>query len=219
MELPLAMLNTLLTFLTCLAQMIIVCVSAQFIAATIPGLIVAFYFIQKYYLRTSRQLRFLDIEAKSPLFTNFLETLTGLSTLRSYRWEKHYRVRNSRLINSSQKPFYLLFCIQRWLELVIGLTVAGFAIVLVSIAVATRGKLSAGFVGVALLNVVTFSENLQGLVTQWTVLETSIGAVSRIRSFTSTVVSEHRLEEMDVPPMKWPEEGRIEFQNVVASYK
>ncbi|KAI9745821.1 MAG: hypothetical protein M1818_000502 [Claussenomyces sp. TS43310] len=219
MELPLALLNTVLALLTCVAQLIIVCVSTTYIAATIPACIVAFYFVQRYYLRTSRQLRFMDIEAKSPLFSNFLETLEGLTTIRSYGWEEQYRLRNSKLINSSQKPFYLLFCIQRWLELVIGLTVAGFAVVLVSVAVATRGSLGAGFIGVALLNIVTFSENLQGLIIHWTVLETSIGAVARIRNFTSTVESEHLSEEKQTPPDDWPSQGGIEFKDVVASYQ
>ena len=97
--------------------------------------------------------------------------------------------------------------------------VAGFAVVLVSIAVATRGKVSASSIGLALLNIVTFTENLQGLIKQWTVLETSIGAVARIRNFKATIESEHLADETAVPPPDWPARGAIEFSNVVASYK
>ncbi|PGH20053.1 hypothetical protein AJ80_03703 [Polytolypa hystricis UAMH7299] len=219
MELPLAMLNTVLAFTTCIAQLILICISAKYVAAVLPVCIVVFYFVQRYYLRTSRQLRFMDIEAKSPLFSSFIETLAGLATIRSYKWESAYRMRNSERINYSQKPFYLLFCIQRWLELVIGLMVAGLAVVLVGVAVATKGTLGAGFIGVALLNVVTFSENLQGLITHWTNLETSIGAVSRIRQFTNMIQSEHKADEKSLPPDNWPAKGTIEFRNVVASYK
>ncbi|KAF5864601.1 hypothetical protein ETB97_007159 [Aspergillus alliaceus] len=219
MELPLSVLNTILTFFTCVAQIVVVCVATNYIAATIPACLIAFYFIQRFYLRTSRQMRYLDIEAKAPLVSHFLETLSGLSTIRSYNWEQHYRRRNSELLNESQKPFYLLYAIQRWLELVIALMVAGFAVVLVGVAVATRGKLSASFIGLALLNVVTFTENLQGLVKQWTVLETSIGAVSRIRNFKATIDSEHLEFETFVPPPDWPVRGSIEFTEVVAAYK
>ncbi|KAI2791871.1 ABC transporter atnG [Penicillium oxalicum] len=219
MELPLAVLNTILTFFTCVAQMVVVCVSTSYIAATIPGCLIAFYCVQRFYLRTSRQIRYLDIEAKAPLISHFLDTLNGLTTVRSFKWESQYRKKNAELINSSQKPFYLLFAIQRWLELVIALCVAGFAVVLVGIAVATRGSLSAGFIGVALLNIVTFTENLQGLIMQWTVLETSIGAVSRIRHFHRTVDSEHQQNETVDPPACWPEHGGIEITDLVASYK
>lgn len=219
MELPLSVLNTILTFFTCVAQMVVICTSTGYIAATIPACIITFYFTQRFYLRTSRQIRYLDIEAKAPLVSHFLESLSGLSTIRSYKWEQHYRQRNSKLLNDSQKPFYLLFAIQRWLELVIALMVAGFAVVLVSIAVATRGKVSASSIGLALLNIVTFTENLQGLIKQWTVLETSIGAVARIRNFKATIESEHLADETAVPPPDWPARGAIEFSNVVASYK
>ncbi|OJJ42489.1 hypothetical protein ASPZODRAFT_105215 [Penicilliopsis zonata CBS 506.65] len=219
MELPLSVLNTILTFFTCLAQLIVICVSTSYIAATVPVCLAAFYFVQRFYLRTSRQIRYLDIEAKAPLISHMLETLNGLTTIRSFQWEAQYRQQNAKLVNSSQKPFYLLFAIQRWLELVIALLVAGFSVVLVGVAVATRGSLSAGFLGVALLNIVTFTENLQGLIMQWTVLETSIGAVSRIRNFQRTVESEHQEQETIDPPADWPQHGAIEINDVVASYK
>ncbi|KAJ5618483.1 ABC transporter integral membrane type 1, partial [Penicillium herquei] len=219
MELPLAVLNTILTFLTCIAQLVVVCTSASYIAAAIPACLIALYFVQLFYLRTSRQMRFLDLEAKAPLISHFLDTLNGLTTIRGFHWEKQYRQHNAKLLNASQKPFYLLFAIQRWLEMVIALCVAGFAVVLVGIAVATRGKLSAGFIGVALVNVVTLTENLQGLIMQWTTLETSIGAVSRVRHFQHTVETEHTEWESMSPSPEWPQEGAIIFDDVVASYK
>ena len=174
--------------------------------------------IQRFYLRTSRQLRFMEIEIKSPLFSNFLETLSGLVTIRAFGWEDAYRRRNLELVKTSQKPFYLLFCVQRWLELVVSLAVAGFAVLLVGVAVATRGSISAGFIGVALINIVTFSENIQSLIMHWTVLETSLGAVSRIRSFTSTTESENLPSENTTPPSDWPSIGGIQFRSVSASY-
>ncbi|KAJ5727035.1 ABC transporter integral membrane type 1 [Penicillium malachiteum] len=219
MELPLAVLNTILTFLTCIAQLVVVCTSANYIAAAIPACLIALYFVQLFYLRTSRQMRFLDLEAKAPLISHFLDTLNGLTTIRGFHWEKQYRQRNAKLLNASQKPFYLLFAIQRWLEMVIALCVAGFAVVLIGIAVATRGKLSAGFIGVALVNVVTLTENLQGLIMQWTTLETSIGAVSRVRHFQRTVETEHTEWESMSPSPEWPQRGAIIFNDVVASYK
>ena len=204
--------------LTCLAQLIIISYSTRYLAAIVPLVLGVFYMIQRFYLRTSRQLRFMEIEIKSPLFSNFLETLSGLVTIRAFGWEDAYRRRNLELVKTSQKPFYLLFCVQRWLELVVSLTVAGFAVLLVGIAVATRGNISAGFIGVALINIVTFSENIQSLIMHWTVLETSLGAVSRIRSFTSTTESENLPLEDTVPPKDWPSTGGIEFRGVTASY-
>lgn len=42
--------------------------SASFwVALSYPPLFVIFYFVQKYYLRTSRQMRLLDLEEKAPI--------------------------------------------------------------------------------------------------------------------------------------------------------
>lgn len=46
--------------------------------ATIPPCYILVYLIQKVYLRNSRQLRFLDLEARSRLNTNFLDTVCSI---------------------------------------------------------------------------------------------------------------------------------------------
>jgi len=53
--------------LAVLAQAILIAFASAYIAISYPFLLLVFYFIQNYYLRTSRQLRFMDLEAKSPL--------------------------------------------------------------------------------------------------------------------------------------------------------
>jgi hypothetical protein len=50
-------------------------------------------------------------------------------------------------------------------------------------------------------------------------LETSIGAVSRVKTFTTEIRPENLSSETFVPPENWPMRGQIEFRNVSASYK
>ncbi|KAL8946732.1 MAG: hypothetical protein Q9222_006909 [Ikaeria aurantiellina] len=49
-------------------------------------------------------------------------------------------------------------------------------------------------------------------------LETHIGAVARVRNFSSTVAKEDRASEDSSPPTDWPAQGCIQFNNVDASY-
>jgi hypothetical protein len=51
----------------CVGQAILIATATFYLALVYPFIAAVFYFIQKYYLRTSRQLRFMDLEAKSPL--------------------------------------------------------------------------------------------------------------------------------------------------------
>ena len=71
----------------CIAEAALISSGAGLVAVTIPPTVVILYVLQKFYLRTSRQLRFLDLEAKAPLYTQFTETLDGLHTIRAFGWE------------------------------------------------------------------------------------------------------------------------------------
>lgn len=59
--------NTVLTGLTALGQAAVIATASPYILAGYPILIVVLYGLCKVYLRTSRQLRYLNIEAKAPL--------------------------------------------------------------------------------------------------------------------------------------------------------
>lgn len=187
--------------------------------AVIPFCVVVVYYVAKYYVRTSRQIRLLDIEAKAPLFSQFLEALSGLSSIRAYGWIEHYQQRNQIALDASQRPYYTLYCIQRWLNLALGLVVAAIAIIVISIAISLKGDSTLSLLGIALFNIVSFGGTLEMLVTEWTGLETSIGAVSRIRSYVQDAKTENREFEDEEVAVSWPERGEVEITNVSASYE
>ena len=219
MDLPLAALNTSVTLVLVIAQMIIIGVESVYAAISFPICLVVFYLIQRFYLRTSRQMRLMDLEAKSPLYTQFVECLSGLATIRAFGWQKRLTEKNLDMLERSQKPFYLFWAIQRWLTLVLDLVVAGIAVLLITLVVALRGKISPGAVGVALYNVILFSQNIKLLLQFWTNLETHIGAVARIKTFTEDTKPEDQISEKDQPPDTWPAAGAIEFRNLFAAHK
>jgi len=220
MELPIAAINTVATFFLCLAQMALIGVGSKYAAISFPFVLGILFLIQKLYLRTSRQLRFLDLEAKAPLYSQFTDCLQGLVTLRAFGWQHGMEKKNIELLDQSQRPFYFMFAIQRWLTLSLDLLVAGIAILLIVLVVILRGtSLGAGSVGVALLNVIQFSQSIKLLVTFWTNLETHIGSILRIKDFTKNVQSEDQPgEDGDVPP-NWPQNGEVTFHSVSAAYR
>ncbi|KAI1207078.1 ABC transporter [Annulohypoxylon truncatum] len=217
-QLAIGMLITVSNFFSVLASVALVATGSSYMAATIPLLFVAIGIIQHFYLRTSRQLRLLDLEAKSPLYSNFLETLTGLETIRAFGWEKAQQKTNNRLLDLSQRPYYLLYCIQQWLNLVLDLIVAAEAVLVVGLALGLRSSTSPGLLGVSMNNVLSFNSHLASLVTGWTQLETSLGSIARVRNFEMEVLPEGKEGEDQEPPSNWPERGAIELRNVTASH-
>ncbi|KAN0099750.1 putative ABC multidrug transporter [Hyaloscypha variabilis] len=216
-ELPYAFLDASINVLDCSAILIIIAVSSPYIAISCPFLLVIFWFIQKVYLRTSSQIRLLELAAKGPLVTQFLETVDGLVTIRALGWQQKINRQQHQLIENSQRPFYLLLTIQRWLTLVLDLLVAGMAVLLVVLAVRLK-NVSAGFSGVALVNIISLSSSIASVITSWTKLETSLGAIFRIVEFCTQTPKESGDLLIEDAPRSWPSKGAIKFDNVTASY-
>lgn len=84
---------------------------------------------------------------------------------------------------------------------------------------AVRLHSNSGFAGASLITLMSFGENLSGIVIYYTRLETSIGAIGRLRTFNEDVRPEDRDEEDIVPPEQWPQSGEVELKGVSASYE
>jgi ATP-binding cassette subfamily C (CFTR/MRP) protein 1 len=87
-----------------------------------------------------------------------------------------------------------------------------------SIIVSLRHRIDPGLVGLGLLNVVGFNSNLSELIQVWTLTETSMGAIARVRDFVTNTENESKSMESIEPPLKWPSSGAIEIRNFAASY-
>jgi ATP-binding cassette subfamily C (CFTR/MRP) protein 1 len=192
--------------------------TASYFLATIPVTIFVLFVVQRFYLRTSRQLRHLELEAKAPLYTHFQETLSGLASIRAFGWVDQFCSKNYALLDRSQKPVYLLLCIQCWLAVVLDLLVAALATILITIVVLLRHKIDPGFVGLGLLNVMSFNTSMSLLIKMWTMTETSIGAIARVRDFVTNTESEVKSIESVEPLLEWPSSGALELQDFAASY-
>ncbi|RFU77117.1 abc transporter [Trichoderma arundinaceum] len=219
-ELPTAAYTTHAAILSCIGEFVLIVLGAKYLAATLPITLIILYSLQKFYLSTSRQLRILDLQAKAPLYKQLLEIIEGLTTIRAFCWQEAISQQSLELLDLSQRPHYLLLSIQRWLTLVLDLLVTVSAVLLVLFAVATNST-SPGYMAVAMYSVMGFSESLSNLLTSWTALETSLGAITRLREFVKATPQEIEpaSDDRDELPPSWPSHGRIEWRNVEATYQ
>lgn len=217
--LPVSMMQATPMAFQALAQIALIAIGSTYLAIAIPFCLGTTWLLQRFYLRTSRQLRLLDLELKSPLFSTISETLEGLPTIRALGWQEKFERRNQERLDASQRPVYLLYCIQRWLNFVRDLIVAALAILLVSLATQLPSSTSGGRLGVAMLNILGFSQSLCQFIFFSADLETSLQAVSRVKEFVETTVSEESSHgSLTTPPENWPARGAVEFRDITASY-
>ncbi|KIX08887.1 uncharacterized protein Z518_03544 [Rhinocladiella mackenziei CBS 650.93] len=137
-------------------------------AVAIPFCLIILYVIQKFYLRTARQLRILDLEGKALLLAHFSTTILGRTTIRSFGWDENYTGETAGLLDLSLRAHYLLLCVQQWLRLVLDMIVAVLALALSSLSVYLSTSANANFLGVAQMGLVNFSASMSALISSWT---------------------------------------------------
>ncbi|KAJ4255444.1 hypothetical protein NW762_009439 [Fusarium torreyae] len=216
--LPLALSVFLFEIAACFGAAGLAIAAVSWFAISIPFVFAVLVLIQRFYVRTSKQLRLLEIEHKAPLFSHFLETISGLATIRAFGWTQPYTDRVLLRIDDAQKPSYLLNCIQRWLTLVLDMVVAFLTIILIVFAVTLREKINPSLLGIALVNMMRLGTNMKGIILNWSTLETSLGAIARIQMFCSGAPNEQKSGEDNEPGEYWPREGSLEAQNLDVQY-
>lgn len=201
-----------------MANAALIATGSYYMALSLPFTLLTIYYLQKFYVRTSRQLRILELESRSPIYSLFLETLEGLATIRGFKWQRRMVEEHERRLDESQKPYYLMFCIQQWLSLVLSLMIAGIATAVVALATTLRFSTNAGLLGVSMNAILAFNQSISQFINGWTLLETSMGAISRLQDLEADILPEEEPKQpLPIPP-GWPTRGRVEFKGVSASY-
>lgn len=212
------MLIILIALFGLLVTIALIVSAVDYAAIMIPFFLAILFGVQLYYLRTSKQLRVLDIEAKSPIYTFLTELSEGIYHIRAFQWEQDYLSKGLELLDESQKPFYYRYCIQRWLGVVLDLIVAATGVVLIALALYI-GSATEAAVGLGLLKVIHLSSSMVNFMEDWVDLETSLGALSRTRAFEKdTPQEEDESEDSPTLPESWPHRGEIRVENVNAHH-
>lgn len=217
-RLPGAVFSTFYCLFTTIVQMGAILSGASYMTAILPVVVFVIYLVQRYYLRTSRQLRLLDIESQAPLVAALTESTTGLVYIRGFACQEHCFARFLHLLDNSQRPFYFLLCAQVLLGLVLDLLAASVGAILAVLSLYIRSSSSQNAAGLAFLNLISLGTSFNRTVLRWTTLETSIGSLKRLRDFLQNTPTETRKGTVDLPE-EWPNIGKVELRNVVARYK
>ncbi|KAI3321698.1 P-loop containing nucleoside triphosphate hydrolase protein [Xylariaceae sp. AK1471] len=196
------------------------------IAAITPGFLIAavfitalFVFVAMFYLRASRDLKRLESVNRSPLFQQFGETLSGVTTIRAYGDERRFIRDNLARINKQSRPFLFLWAANRWLALrtdLIGDLVAFFAGVFV---ITSLGKIDSGSAGLSLSYAIGFSENILWLIRLYAMNEQNMNSVERVKEYLDVEQEAAAINEQNRPPKNWPAHGSVEFIGYSTRYR
>ncbi|XP_052435495.1 ATP-binding cassette sub-family C member 9 isoform X4 [Carassius gibelio] len=205
------------SILLCLSAIgVIAFVTPAFLIALVP-LMVAFYFIQKYFRVASKDLQDLDDSTQLPLLCHFSETAEGLTTIRAFRHEARFKQRMLELTDTNNTAYLFLSAANRWLE--VRTDYLGAVIVLTASVAAIWTSSQSGLVGLGLTYALTVTNYLNWVVRNLADLEVQMAAVKKVNSFLSTE-SENYEGSMNVSqvPEDWPQHGEIKIQDLCVRY-
>ncbi|CEJ86129.1 hypothetical protein VHEMI04016 [[Torrubiella] hemipterigena] len=221
-DLPYSLMYGLMQFFSVLVGMGIIASGVYYAAVVVPLFFAFLVRLQRFYLKTSRQMRLLQIEATAPLYTLFNETASGIQHIRAFKWTSFYQEELIETLDYAQRPFYQMLSIQQWLFLVLDLGVCALATVAVALGLYIRETSSANGLGLALISFIALSVEISLCLRHWADAETSIGAVSRVLDYEESTPKERQLtpddDDDDAIDSCWPEEGRLNFSKVIAQY-
>ncbi|GBM52169.1 Multidrug resistance-associated protein 1 [Araneus ventricosus] len=215
--------TTLRSWLSCLLQVIstLIVISVQtpiFLVVVVP-ISVIYYFIQRFYLSTSRQLKRLESITRSPIYSHFSETLSGASTIRAYKAEERFCTQSNTFVDNNQICYFPSIVSNRWLA--IRLDFCGNFIIFFAalFAVLQKDSLDAGKVGLSVTYALMVTSTINWLVRMSSELETNIVAVERILEYTNTPTEAPWVIEGKTPPKEWPDRGTVKMDNYSTRYR
>jgi ABC-type multidrug transport system fused ATPase/permease subunit len=207
----------------CLASILTIVV---LISVITPGFLIAgvfitilYFLIGYFYINSSRDLKRLESLQRSPLYQQFGETLTGMTTIRAYGDERRFIRENVAKINTHNRPFIYLWAANRWLAFrvdVVGAMVAFFSGVFIILSV---GRIDPGAAGLALTYAVTFTENVLWFVRLYASNEQNMNSVERIKEYLDVEQEADDIIPECRPPNNWPSKGAVEFIGYSTRYR
>ncbi|KFW76415.1 Canalicular multispecific organic anion transporter 1, partial [Manacus vitellinus] len=210
------------TWLSCfmgiISTLITICLATPFFALIIIPLSIFYYFVLRFYISTSRQLRRLDSVTRSPIYSHFGETVSGLSVIRAYEHQERFMQHNETIMDINQKSVYSWIISNRWLA--IRLEFVGSLVVFFSalLAVISKNTLAGGIVGLSVSSALSVTQTLNWLVRTSSELETNIVAVERVHEYMK-VENEAPWVTGKRPPRGWPSKGEIQFIDYKVRYR
>ncbi|KAF7364178.1 hypothetical protein MSAN_01077100 [Mycena sanguinolenta] len=216
-EFPYAFLNFAANIISMSSTFLFITLATPLVAVALPFLAVFGTYFLRFYLATSKQFRRLEAESKSPLYTLFGSTVSGLVTVRAFGAQDFFRSQNAAFVNESQGALHhrvggqlFLRVFLLWFQAIIGWSVA-------LLAVRMRNTTAAAFLGLALARLVTMGASLAHLLNSFASMENGSISIDRIEEFAK-LPTEEKITVVNDPP-NWPSAGSLTFSNFSMKYR
>ncbi|XP_068100866.1 multidrug resistance-associated protein 1-like [Hyperolius riggenbachi] len=205
--------------LTILEILLVIAIATPLAAVAFIPVGLFYFFLQRFYVASSRQLKRLDAVSKSPLYTHFNETLQGTSVIRAFREQDRFIEDNNRRLNTNQRFYFCSFVANRWLSVRCDLLSNFIVFTVAIVGVLFKESISPGLVGLAVVNSLRLTGVLKEAVHTATDMETNSVSVERVKEYCEVEPEAPWTSEQASTLTHWPHAGKIEFHNYGLRYR
>ncbi|KAI3979532.1 hypothetical protein MKX01_001724 [Papaver californicum] len=182
---------------------------------------VAFFCIwcQQYSITASRELGRLKGVSNAPLKQHFVESISGLTTIKCFDQDSRFKATNMKFIDSSSLPQFYSVGANEWLGFRLDvLSSFTFALALVFLISVPQGIVNPAIAGL----VVTYGLSLNALQVRliwlYGLIERDIISVERILQYTCIPSEAPLVVEAHRPASNWPSRGEVTVHKVKIRY-
>lgn len=200
---------------------IVAATKGGFLAPLLP-LSVLYYYIQKWFRRTSTELQRVTSINNSPIFSDFSSTLSGTSTIRAYDDQGRFFQNCKGSFDTHNASYVLTQTTNYWLGIrldILGGLICSF-IGALAVGTASKQFIPAGWFGLALSYSIEVTQFLKFGVRMIATIEAEMNSVERILYYTENVKPEAPATIPEDPSKgTWPTKGEINVEHASMRYR
>ena len=167
------------------------------------------------YLPLARSTRRLESTSRTPIFSLFDSSISGLSTIRSFGKGEQYLSLMYRKIDDHTRSSWYIILANRWVAIRQGFIGVLFALCLAA-SIAVLPDISVALAGFALSFGVEFSRLIIITIAQYAAFELDMNSMERVLEYIVSAPVE-KLSGLPAP-VDWPSEGVVEFRGYETGY-
>ncbi|GAB9477424.1 Abc transporter c family member 2, partial [Globisporangium polare] len=208
--------QSMVVFLGCL----VVCAMASFwVGLSYIPMLLVFVVTGLYFKKTSREVKRLEGITRTPVFSLFGETLSGLHTIRAFKMQDTFVKLNKEAVDDNTSFYFTYWAAGRWLAVRLDWLSVVIIFVVSLYLVISKGDIDSVLAGISL----TYSLMLTSMV-QWVVraadqTDNAMTSVERLLHFREIPAEDDGAGCAPINSELWPSQGSIKFDNLQLKYR
>ena len=192
-------------------------VVSPFSLLCLPFAIAAGVFLIRYYIRSFREMTRIESVTNSPILSNFAETISGTTTIRWFKKQADFLVRNHKLVDDNLNSYFWLQSLNIWFSIRLQYISSFMMAVSMGLCVGYKGSTDSSTIGVLLIYLLSMQGNTLWFFRICSEFEGGMVSYDRCTSLLS--IPQERFDDHRQPKVVWPSEGKIVFDNINLRYR